>query len=406
MVTRLLVLLLCMMTPLLGQGKNVVGVGNGINYDLWSGRPTSYRFGVSFEVAPTQALGTVIGNQAGLSGSEATLIAKSLQNYLNQAPVLSDFREGGVIEKLIMEKLNPTTANLSTAYYVAANWLLAAHVLRSADPTLGSTDTRALLDKAWGLTYEKFNGGLPTPFDDRARTYSAWLAGTWLRIAIASGDLTKMEAALSPLRAELIEMPQSEKVNILIAALHTGQIGKYRQYFIDLDPSKIALSRNRALSDPNQVDYLSILSLIKKTSFPIVDAKVLENGSRRVGRYAVRLKKAEGLDQVRVEAARSVLSNWQSVDKDLLDFQLLGGVVHWYRPGKQGVALSGLRTQNTIDMAGSVRLPNGETREESWSLKRIPGTSRWTGELIQNYRSGGDDRLTLVLETEVELLSN
>ena len=81
-------------------------------------------------------------------------------------------------------------------------------------------------------------------------------------------------------------------------------------------------------------------------------------------------------------------------------------MVHWFRPGKYGIPLSGIRTQDAFDMAGSVDLPNGEVRTESWSMKRIPGTSRWVGELTQNYRSGNDERLTLVLETEVELLSD
>ena len=404
---RLCLLFALLATSLMSQGNKAVVTGPGGTVELWSGRPTTYRFGVGFEIQPNQALGTVIGNTAGVGGSEANVMAKSLQNYLNNAPVLDDFREGGVIEKIIMEKLNPTTASLSTANYVAANWLLAAHLLRSADGALGSaTNTRPLLDKAWGLTYEKFNGGLPTPFDDRARTYSAWLAGTWLRIAIASGDLKRMEEALSPLREELIVMPQSEKVNIFIAALHTGQIGKYRHYFTELPSEKFISSRTRALSDPNQVDYLSILNLIKRTSFPVIDAKQLESGPRRVGRYATRLKSAQGSDTTRVDAARRALSDWQAVDKGLLDFQLMGGVVHWFRPGKYGIPLSGIRTQDAFDMAGSVDLPNGEVRTESWSMKRIPGTSRWVGELTQNYRSGNDERLTLVLETEVELLSD
>jgi len=221
---RLCLLFALLATSLMSQGNKAVVTGPGGTVELWSGRPTTYRFGVNFEIQPNQALGTVIGNTAGVGGSEANVMAKSLQNYLNNAPVLDDFREGGVIEKIIMEKLNPTTASLSTANYVAANWLLAAHLLRSADGALGSANTRPLLDKAWGLTYEKFNGGLPTPFDDRARTYSAWLAGTWLRIAIASGDLKRMEEALSPLREELIVMPQSEKVNIQVKLGNTVTI--------------------------------------------------------------------------------------------------------------------------------------------------------------------------------------
>lgn len=402
---KILVTLLTVTIPLMGQGSKLgKDLGPSPTYELWSGRPASYRFGVGFEIQPSQALGTVIGNNAGIGGAEANLMVKSLQNYLNNSPNLSDFREGGAIEKLIMEKLNPTTANLSMANYVAANWLLAAHLLRSADPSLGSSDTRALLNKAWGLTYEKFNGGLATPFDDRARTYSAWMAGTWLRIAIALSDVKKMEEALSPLREELIVMPQSEKVNIFIAALHTGQIGKYRQYFAEWPPERVSQSHERALFDPNQVDYLSILNLIKKESFPTIDAKQLDSGPKRVGRYAARLKSAQGSDSARVTTARTVFSGWQTVDKDLLDFQMLGGVVHWFRPGKHGIPLSGIRTQNTLDLAGFVDLPSGEVRSESWSLKRIPGTSRWAGELVQNYRAGNEERLTLVFETEVELL--
>jgi len=373
-------------------------------------------------------------------GAQEAVIKASLGRYAKGQPNLEDFRPGSSIETSVMQMEVKSDFRMR---YVAAQWLLAAQTLRVQNPSLGTGNPKALFDRAWWLGWGAYLDAMSSAprelsgaekatmtqgFDqttgarradtkltrqeqslellsirDLDRDFIIKMRNLNLSIALGMEDWNKATQALSVMEGDL-NLPGVDLQAAFFAAAHTGRLQTLAKIAKILPQSAMKSFHTRALANPTEVDYSALL-LLAEQPMPSLDQLPSFN-AYSVQNYRIRLLTAEGSNSTRVEAAKKMLSEWQSRDASAFSdrpFQRIGALAHWLKPGQTNLPLAGIWGESALMMVGYFDQTDGESRRETWSLKPSAGQGLWSGTIIQETLSKNGERLVLRFEAEIIL---
>jgi hypothetical protein len=317
------------------------------------------------------------------------------------------------------------------AKYLAAEWLLQAHLLRSrAQPVPAVTRERLDLEQAWKLLFiaqeesrrtivgtsgsNLYRGSDPTARVMAAQAlsnsvgqekvpaaFTEAMQTLALEIAVRLEDPSRMILALEPVLAHPALRPR-DKTFALVAAVHGGRWEAARSLCQQLSGTPGFQSlHDRALSQADAFDY-TVFDTLAPEPPPAMPA-VLATSTSKVGALRLRLSSAEGDPALSAKVREAYPPGWHAPEPQGSALVRRGAAARWAAPGDPFLPLTGLSSSERLFLRGYEDQPEGR-RVDTLDLR--PDASRpgrWVGRLSSQY-PGPSGGALFQFEVELELL--
>jgi hypothetical protein len=364
-----------------------------------------------------------------LRADDAALLRSSLATLQTGSPAArAEAGLGSPADRVAMKMSLTDPGTPWRARYLAAEWLLRAHLLRGqTDPVPAVSLERKDLLQAWRLisfAQEQSRQPLPTTHapsllyrghDPIARMQAAEALSNQvglghispalvtamdtlaLEIAVRLEDPALMAKALDPVQRSPQLQPR-DKAFALMASAHAGRGDAARTWGLQLSgaPAFTGL-HDRALRLGDSFDY----TIFALPGFePAVSSGPLPPSTPlAVKDYRIRLASAEGAAGDRIREAFGTA--WHA-SGPAAPIQRLGALARWQAPGEGLPPLTGPATSDRIQLIGYLDLPKGR-RIDTLDLKPDPARPGvWVG-VLQSDRPAESGRTVLRFDAELEL---
>lgn len=360
-----------------------------------------------------------------LAADDMTLIRGSLATLAKGGPAAqTEAARGGTVDTLIMRL--PAAGTPWRAKYLAAEWLLRAHLLRlQADPGLG----REALEKAWDLGWSARleskdletapTGDLYRGPSGAARVRAATVLSNSIQAPlrgaeqVAALDAVVLETAVrldDPARmglaAEAVaarkDLGDRDRTFAFLAAAHAGRWPDLLRWGGELEAGGKVLGsfHAAALARADAFDYAALLAWARLAA-PAPPKVLPPPAVLAVARFRIRLKEASGPGAEEVRKATP--EGWQESPAGAHTLARSGAVARWLRPAARPMPLCGGATETTLDLHGFQEAPGGARRTERLTAVADPARAGWwTGTWTMESRAGGGV-LKAVFDLEMEL---
>jgi hypothetical protein len=335
-------------------------------------------------------------------------------------------QKGSPVDVLLMRM--PAAGTPWRAKYLAAEWLLRAHMVRLAqDPALAGRET---LEKAWdlawtaraetGRTVVAPTGPLYRGADQKARVASAEALSSSIQAEkqlpeqIAALDSVVLEVAMrledparmgqaAALLAPRTDLSDRDRIFAFMAAAHAGRWEDVARWGKELEAGGKVLPafHESALKEPESFDYTALLAWVRLANPPAATA--LPAAQRfQIARFRLRLREASGPGS---EAVRKAFAEgWQDSPAGEQVLVRMGAAARWQRPSNRPLPLCGGAGAATLDLYGFQEAPGGARRTER--LQAAADASRpgwWTGRLGLETRAADGGTQKADFDVELEL---
>jgi hypothetical protein len=362
-----------------------------------------------------------------LAADDMTLVRGSLAKLAKGGPAaVKEAERNGPVDTLLMRM--PSAGTPWRAKYLAAEWLLRAHLLRiQQDPANAG---REALEKGWELgwsarsesrdTVMAPSGPLYRGDNAKARLASAEalsnsiqsqkqsteqvaaLDSVVLEIAMRTEDPARMAlvaAALAPRK----DLSGRDRILAFQAAAHAGRWVEVARWGQELEDGGKVLPafHDAALTQPEAFDYAALLAWVRLASPPVATA-LPPSQVFQVSHFRLRLREASGPGSEAVRKAYP--EGWQESPAILPPLMRLGAAAHWQRPAARPMPLSGGADATHLDLHGFLDNPSGTRRTERLQASADPARPGWwTGRWSIETRAPDGTILKADFEAELEL---
>jgi hypothetical protein len=362
-----------------------------------------------------------------LHADEMASLRASLAKLERGTPDFEEIKQGSALDGFVMRMAASNTP--WRAKYLAAEWLLRAHVARARQADVKAS--RADLEKGWllidsaihdskqivvgetGLLYRGADAqrrqAAATALSDAIqpqevpKDLAKALLATSIETAVRLGDPIKMSKALAPILEGKIQLADRPKTYAWMAAAHSGQWSAFRVWSDELKAQGKILPaiHQGAVNDAEAIDYSALAEAGDKLH--LETPKELPSSRSIVKELRLKLREVRAKDAA---TSSQVLANfpkdWQKVGP--LDASLMrsGAIAHWQKPARTPIPMSGSWSADQLNLFGYVEATHGRRTEllQAKPDPARPGT--WIGTLSTEQGSGSD-ALTLILDLELDL---
>lgn len=362
-----------------------------------------------------------------LAADDMTLVRGSLAKLAKGGPAaLKEAERNGPVDTLLMRM--PAAGTPWRAKYLAAEWLLRAHLLRlQQDPALPG---REALEKAWELgwsartesrdTVLASTGPLYRGGDAKARMASAEALSNSIQSQkqsteqVAALDSVVLEIAMrteDPARMALVatalaprkDLSDRDRVLAFQAAAHAGLWTEVARWGKELEDGGKVLPafHSAALAQPEAFDYAALLAWVRLAG-PKAAAELPPSQAFQVRHFRLRLREASGPGSEAVRKAYP--EGWQDSPAIEQPLMRLGATAHWLRPATRPMPLCGGADATRLDLHGFQDNPSGTRRTERLQASADPARPGWwTGRWSIENRAPDGTVLKADFDAELEL---
>jgi len=367
-----------------------------------------------------------------LVADDAVLIRSSLAKLQkNPQAGLQDVEVDSPVDRAAMRMSLTGPGTPWRAKYLAAEWLLQAHLLRSKiQPVPAITRDRLDLEQAWKLitiaseesrrTIVATSGmNLYRGSDPAARVAAAQALSNSvgqekvpaafteamqtlaLEIAVRLEDVQRMAQALEPVLGHPTLRPRDQSF-ALVAAVHGGRweaVHSLCQQLSGTPGFQSLHARAQVLAEAFDYTVFDALKLAPPPAKPAL----LSASTSRVGALRLRLSSAEGDPNLSAQIRAHYPSGWQSPSLGESSLIRKGAAARWTPPGDQFLPLTGLASGERLYLRGYEDLQEGR-RVDTLDLK--PDAARpgcWIGRLSSQV-PGPSGGALFQFDVELELM--
>lgn len=316
------------------------------------------------------------------------------------------------------------------ARYVAAEWLLLAHLRRlRMEPVPPLTRDQQDLTKAWLLIQSAFDQSRDlVPGGAGLDLYRGANPGARVSAAVALSNAVGQEkvpdgltAAMTSLAVEISarlknpafmakaaayaalrpDLPPRDKAFALVAAAHGGDWTNAARWLRELEGNRmLAAFHQSALADPAAFDYSALGTVLPPQASqapPLLDSA---RYSVKEARFKTRYVRGPEAQTAPLRAALG--RDWTATGPVAHPLLRVGSTAHWLKPGAQNVPLTGPASPHRLDLGGYTEFPGGGVQTEILSLLESPDRPGfWTGTLLVRQPSA-EGPLEIAFEAQLE----
>ncbi|GLH73213.1 hypothetical protein GETHLI_17150 [Geothrix limicola] len=370
-----------------------------------------------------------------LQADESAVLRSSLAKFqADPQAALADVEPGSPVERTAMKMILTGGSSTWRTRYLAAEWLLQAHLLRSRmEPVPAVTRERQDLEQAWRLVSTAlaqsrrtivprggasfYRGADPVKRSEAAQAlsnrvgqehvpeeFTRTMNTLALEIAVRLEDPSRMAEALEPV-LPLTDLRPRDKTFALVAATHCGRWDEARAWCRDLvgTPSFKVL-HDRAQEHAASFDY-TFLSLDVPASAawpPAATTPPAVAAELPVAEVRIRLLDVQG-DAASAAKIREAYPVGWSAGGPTTPILRRGALARWQVPGAHPPTLTGACGPDRMRLLGYQDLPEGGRRLDTLDLR--PDATRsgtWVGTL-QSDRPSEAGPVSLRFDVELDL---
>jgi len=364
---------------------------------------------------------------APMAADNNAMVRSSLGKLARGGPeAVKEAEKGGPVDVMLMQM--PAAGTPWRAKYLAAEWLLRAHMLRlSQDPALAG---REALEKAWDLAWTARaetgravvapTGPLYRGSDGKARVAAAEALSSSIHAEkqlpeqIAALDSVVLEVAMrledparmgeaAALLAPRKDLSDRDRIFAFMAAAHAGRWEDVARWGKELEAGGKVLPafHESAFKEPESFDYAALLAWARLAS-PMASTAVPPSQRFQIAHFRLRLRETSGpgSDAVR----KAFAEGWQDSPAGDQALVRMGAAARWLRPSARPLPLCGGASATTLDLFGFQEAPGGARRTERLQATADPArVGWWTGRLSLETRAADGGMQKADFEVELEL---